>query len=293
MRTLAIAAVLIACSAGTANAQAQWAEIPTTAYQGPCGSEMRALEANFNAVGVKPMRTGLTRLTDGRMSAIYVYAVNQGTAAEERAAFLFAWTEGGSSCSQQALDRSNILGKLGERPRRSVAGRQPPRRGPASFSRYAKHIETKADSVMLVLNAANASLQGFEGLEGDAVGAKLATVFGEAGRRMSVLAGDFDAVVPPAEFERLHAQLVQPLQSLANMFKRWSGLMSADCASERAAGMGCDELARKADASRTLVREMGTIATPLLAYGEARERAQRMLKEQGVTLADPTFQFAR
>lgn len=153
-------------------------------------------------------------------------------------------------------------------------GRPRPRPGPNE--RYASSITNRADSVVLIAETGNNVIALVARDGSDSSIAKMALLLSAAGTRMQTLAGDFDAVVPPEGFERLHTQLVDPLELAAKSY--------FDAGASLVAYGG----SRPQEKIGMLRRAMANIQTTMLAtrdYGIARDRAQRMLSERGVTLA--------
>jgi hypothetical protein len=101
---------------------------------------------------------------------------------------------------------------------------------------------------------------------------------------MDILAGDFDAVVPPRDLAQLHLQLVTPLKTLAAKFSRSAALLAADCSLERQTGEACDESRRKLVGAQAAVTLIGSLGADVQDYSDARDRAVRMLAEHGVHL---------
>jgi hypothetical protein len=152
----------------------------------------------------------------------------------------------------------------------------------SAYARYAVHIQAKGDSILRIVNNANARAEN----EGE-----FPSLLASAGTRMRVLAGDFDAISPPVGFERIHEQLVTPLKGLAEKFERSAALLTVNCARERAAGLRCDEARRRLQGAEAAMRLLSVAPVDARDYLEARDRAGRMLAERQVRL--PPFQTPR
>jgi hypothetical protein len=151
-----------------------------------------------------------------------------------------------------------------------------PRARPGPNARYAASITNRADSVVLIAQAGNNVIALVASDGSDSSIAKMALLLLAAGTRMQTLAGDFDAVVPPEGFERLHTQLVDPLELAASSYFNAGASLAAYGESRPQEKIGM------------LQRAMANIRATLLAtrdYSIARDRAQRMLSQRGVTLA--------
>lgn len=171
-----------------------------------------------------------------------------------------------------------VSGLLAQAPARRTNQRVNP------YQRYAGHIVAKADSAASALAAVNGAAGSAQGDDMEATRVALVAIFGRAQERTSRLAGDFDAIQPPADFERLHAQLVEPLRTLALSLGRSAQLYNVNCEQEQRIGVGCDLAGRRAAASRQAMLELNRAMAATQTYAEARERAVRMLAEHGVTL---------
>ena len=138
-------------------------------------------------------------------------------------------------------------------------------RAVGTYTRYARHIRTKADSVIVLADQANRSVTSPD---------DISAILASAGRRMLALAGDFDAITPPADLARLHEQLGKPLLALAHKYSTIATLFAQ----------------HSGDGAHAANELIVTLPTDAKNYRDARERATRMLAEHGVTLtALPLF----
>lgn len=162
----------------------------------------------------------------------------------------------------------------------STTPRPPDPHGDA-FQRYAFDILVKADSAAMTFVSMDAELAVIPVQERVAA---LGRLFARVQQRASRLAGDFDVVQPPPDFDRIHPQLVQPLRSLVTSVGRVTALSSVNCDMEHAAGLGCDlDLLRSEAATQSLYEFQRAVAA-VAEYSEVRERAARMLLEHRVVL---------
>jgi len=157
----------------------------------------------------------------------------------------------------------------------------------SSIRRYADRIERHADSVVVVANLESEAfliwLKASDGPNLEAIsvlGARMTT-------KMRSKINDFDVVLAPPGFERVHFQMLTALKAAADANEKLSARAAyMSCASERAAATGCDGPARRAEHLTLWAGEFSQVESNLEAYAEARERARALLADQSVMLAE-------
>jgi hypothetical protein len=108
----------------------------------------------------------------------------------------------------------------------------------------------------------------------------IAFLGGNLERPLARKVGDFDAVVPPTNYASVHRQMATALKALAVAQRRLS---------EAAALMKCTRPDCGPPSLRAPAFEaaLGEVERALVDYGQARDRAGRLLTEHEVTLPEP------
>lgn len=180
--------------------------------------------------------------------------------------------------SRAALQSADLQGQA---PPSSPSARFVPLAS-SPFARFAQRLLWTADSVLVVACQMESAVAGLD--SGDGGTGEFGALLARGGARMGRLVDDFDAVVPPAELERVHDQLLAPLRRSASALSRAGALYQVSCNAEWAAGLTCDINMRLLIAGRAARIELSAAAGGLLAYRQARERAARMLIPYRLTL---------
>lgn len=139
----------------------------------------------------------------------------------------------------------------------------------APYRRYADAIETTADSVIQAFHST------INGNEPDLK--TTLTRLDYSAPLVIRLSGDFDAVQPPADLERLHDQLVSVVTEVAARVDSLRFLLRA--------GMDETNPSRGLAAGRLGQALLPRLMQSMVDYMRTRDRAARMLGDRGVTLA--------
>lgn len=178
----------------------------------------------------------------------------------------------------------------GQTKRSGIAKTLPGVTTESGYSRYARRLEAKLDSALLTQTVLLEALQRLvpQFINGDEAQIRdVSLELGNESDRLSGvvgrLAGDFEVVTPPADFARLHDQIVEGMRNVAKLHALRARLLrTMVCEEERKFGQACNMGARMAEGGKML----GAMPTGYGALETSRARATEMLQEHGVRLRD-------